>query len=432
LINENTYCTGPYSEVRINSDGSMNFCHYAAGEFILPSENIKELTVDDYFQNSSSIVNARTNLEKGNKISRCYKCYNEESKKLISFRLRRNIQAAIFPGPDLRQSYLESSFSKFNSATSKPKFYHISFNNVCNLSCLMCGPDSSTLLGKNLIKSGISSNKSVIVNDWTNTAAWDNFLDHLIKNDQIVCLHIMGGEPFFQPKFVELLKFLIDHDRTDFHFTVVTNGTIYNNDIINFLKKFKSVQIEISIETVSLSNDYIRYPGKTVDIVNNIKQFSQHQSSSFDVVIRTVPQLLSVLDYDLILEFCLDNQLTIDSNVLHYPLFLVAGLLPNELKELAISKIKKFISRVEDSYVHEDSIKLLNVRDRGRLCQGLIQNANLVITQISSIVENRDNCLKELLNYCVKIDKFRNYDIRNYIPELADFFNSLGYDKARY
>jgi hypothetical protein len=181
-----------------------------------------------------------------------------------------------------------------------------------------------------------------------------------------------------------------------------------------------------------LSNDYIRYPSKTVDIVNNIKQFSQHQSPSFDVVIRTVPQLLSVLDYDLILEFCLDNQLTIDSNVLHYPLFLVAGLLPSELKELAISKIKKFISRVEDSYVHEDSIKLLNVRNRGRLCQELIQNANLVITQISSIVENRDNCLKELLNYCVKIDKFRNYDIRNYIPELSDFFNSLGYDKARY
>jgi len=119
-FNEKTFCIGPYSEVRINPDGSLNFCHYADGTNIGADDNIKKITVDDYFQTSKTITNTRLTLEQGGSVSRCHKCYTEESRGLISFRHRRNIQAGIFPKEDFEQSYKESAFSQFNAGSSNP------------------------------------------------------------------------------------------------------------------------------------------------------------------------------------------------------------------------------------------------------------------------------------------------------------------------
>jgi organic radical activating enzyme len=431
-VNPETFCIGPFSEIRINSNGTMNFCHYASRNEIPKIDNIQSTTVDDYFRNSVSVLNARTALASGKTVDRCHKCYAEEKQKLISFRHRRNLQAGIFLNNDFLQSFEESNFSNLETAASQPRFYHVSFNNVCNMACLMCNSENSTLLGKTLTRAGLIQPAKNFYNDWTQTPAWEKFLNHLLNNDQIVCLHIMGGEPFFQPKFLELLKFLSDNNHTDFHFTVVTNGSIYSNELIDYFKLFKSVQIEISVEGVGLANDYIRYPGKTQDIIDNILLYAKHRNDKFDVVLRSVPQILSVLDYASLIEFAWENKLSVDSNILHDPLFLLSSLLPADIKTTSIEKLKKTVSKFESQMHYQDEIHSLNNRNSARLSNNLAQNVDLVIGQISNEVKESQLLTMQLINYCAKLDRYRNIDVRNFVPELTDFFNSNGYNEKRY
>ena len=101
-----------------------------------------------------------------------------------------------------------------------------------------------------------------ILSDWTNNQlVWNGFLNHILSNKQIECFHFMGGEPLYHKKFYEFIDFCVDNQHTDFHITFVSNATIVpDRKYINKLKKFKSVQIEISIENFDKSNDYVRYP----------------------------------------------------------------------------------------------------------------------------------------------------------------------------
>lgn len=428
-FNEKTFCIGPYSEVRINPDGSLNFCHYADGTNIGADDNIKKITVDEYFQTSKTITNTRLTLEQGGSVSRCHRCYTEESRGLISFRHRRNIQAAIFPKEDFEQSLKESAFSQFNAGSSKPKFYHVSFNNVCNMACLMCGPANSTLLAKTLRQAEII-NAGNYYTDWTQGPAWGKFLDHLLSNDQIVCLHIMGGEPFFQQKFIEMLRFLVANKHTDYHFSVVTNGSVYDPEIVKLLEQFRSVQIEISIEGTGLQNNYIRYPSQTQEILENIQSFLNHRNSNFDVVIRTVPQILSVIDYKLLIEFCLKNRVVIDSNILHHPEFLIPSLLPEHIKAKTIDELQTLAESLGES--RQWSIRDINLRNADRINDSIVQNINLVINQMQLNLADPDALKNRLVNYCARLDKVRDIDVRNFVPMLADFFTDLGYDKLRY
>lgn len=426
-INQQTFCISPWTEVRINSDGTMNFCHFADRADLPSNEHINSMTVDEYFSNSDSAQSARKNILNGKPVDRCHRCYKEDQHSEVTFRSRRNLQAAIFPGQDFQQSAEESPVWKIiNADKSSPRFYHISFSNICNMACVMCDGFNSTLLAADLNKIGLRDSSIPIKHDWTDTPTWGKFCDHLLNNNDIVCLHVMGGEPLYHKRFRDLIMFLCNNNHTNFHLTFVTNGTIYDPELMTQLEKFKSVQIEISIENLDISNDYIRYPGKTSKIVDNIQQYLAHSDEKFSTVLRTVPQLLSLMHYDKLLDFCLEHSIIIDSNVLHRPEFFRPCYLPNSAKEVIKSRLARFILK------DKDVLHNINVRNQSRVVESISHHAQMIIGLLDQTGVNIETVRQELTDYCAKFDQLREHDLREFVPELAEFLDEYGYAKKRY
>jgi len=420
MINPDNFCIGPWAEVRINTDGSMNFCHAADQTMIPADDNMSNFSIDEYFSQATSVKTTRTDLINGQFINRCHACYNNEKNSILSFRQRRNLQAAIFPGKDFFPSVGET-LPKVLS-WKKPKFYHVSLSNLCNFACMMCDPQWSSLLTSIQRKSGILEKDTPVLKDWTqDDTVWNKFIQHILDNKEIVCLHFMGGEPLYHKKFLEILDVLIDNNHCDFTLSIVTNGSIYDGEIIAKITKFANVIIEISVESLDLSNDYIRYPSKISVTQKNIESYLSHRSEKISVVLRSVPQFLSMTRYVKLLEFARHNNVMIDSNFLQSPSFMSVNLLPENIKKNVIKGLEKFV-------IYQDpNVADINLRNVIDIDRSLSQHAQRVINQINIPYENKEQQWKLLIDYCRKMDMVRKLNVIDFIPDLADFFNATDY-----
>lgn len=420
-INKDSFCIGPWTELRINSDGTYNYCH-AAIKSTQTQESILQLSPTNYFRNTGTTAdNTKQEILEGRSIPQCQNCYRNEKAGLISFRQRRNLQAGIFGDLDFEQSYRESNFANQSQGTLNPRFYHVSLSNLCNLGCIMCHPRHSSYLAVDFKKIKLIDSSQPVLTDWTQGPAWQHLCQHLLDNPDIVSLHFMGGEPLYHKKFHELLDILVEHRHTDFALTFVSNGTIYDSTVVEKLQHFKSAQIEISIESVTKSNDYIRWPSNTVTVLKNIEHYLAHRSNQFDVVIRSVPQLLSVIDYDQLLSWCQDHRVLIDSNPIDSPDYMHAGMLPDDMKQQIQQRLRVYKDRELKS-----TVRRINLRDNHNVDHGLAINADFVLKQLQKNY-NSDDRWKKMLDYCRALDSIRGTNMCNYIPDLESILKQHGY-----
>jgi len=421
-VSPHSFCVGPFVEVRINPDGAMSFCHAADFADLPESENISRYTVDEYFSASTAPVDAyRNRLLDGQSLTACHKCYKDEHDGVLSFRQRHNLRAAIFPGDDFAPSVQEVLPRVLS--WKKPRFYHVSLSNLCNMACMMCDPKHSSLLATMYQKHQMIPRDRPVLQDWTqDERVWQNFVQHLLSNPDILCLHLMGGEPMYHKKFLELLDVLIAHDHRDFVLSIVTNGSVFDQAVLQRLRQFREVIIEISIESLDASNDYIRYPSRYQHIQKNIEHYLAQRDAQFSVVLRSVPQLLSVLNYDRLLDFARQHHILIDSNILHRPAYMHMSLLPKDIKTLVIDRLSKFTT------AHKDSIDDANIRDITDLDRRLSAHARTIINQLQQYPSDGQQQLRQLIAHCQKLDRARNITVKDYVPELVDFFHENGYD----
>lgn len=419
------FCVGPYVEVKISATGQLNFCHAADNLRSPQHENISAYSVEDYFNAADSVRDARNRCQSGNPIDRCHRCYREENLHNISFRQRRNLQAGIFAGEDFAASLQESTLVNNFKHTAQPRFYHVSFSNTCNMACMMCDGRYSSRLGSFLQQAGLPSTTESLHHDWTTAEAWQKFCNHLLNNTDIMCLHVMGGEPMYQRRFKQLLQLLVEHQHVDFHVTVVTNGSIYDAAIFDHLKHFLSATVEVSIEGIGSENDYVRYGANTAAILANIKRMLQHRGPNFDIVIRSVPQALTVTRYHDLLQFCLDHDLLIDSNALSDHVYLRCNILPDQIKSMVIDRLDPYRTG------KFQAIHRINARNPQHCPEQIAQNAEFVINHLNAETDNVLQLRHQFAEYCAKFDQTRQWNIAEYVPELADFVKKYGYDQYR-
>lgn len=160
------------------------------------------------------------------------------------------------------------SIYKYNPqmATPEVKDLQVAYRNLCNLSCIMCDVN-----GSSSIYDYITVNSSVPKN-WY----WDT-TKHLKLNEKNIefildaaptlqNITLLGGEPFLIKEYITILEKLPDSCAV----LVVTNGTIYNQNFINRLKKFKDLRIMFSVDGYGIVNEALRLNSKWQIIENNI------------------------------------------------------------------------------------------------------------------------------------------------------------------
>jgi uncharacterized radical SAM superfamily Fe-S cluster-containing enzyme len=390
----------------------MRCCHY-----IRQNETEKSnLSFLDWFNHGNQPTVLRNNIINGVESSACSACYYNEKNKLISHRMQRNIQAAVYHGEYFKESLMQSpAYKRMNGdKTIYPAFMHITLSNLCNMKCRMCFPAYSSQLADAYKKINWMSKDEPTLLDWTvDDNKWNEFLELVKNNNRLMALHFMGGEPLYHKKFYEFIDWCIDNNKTDFHLTFVSNGTIFKESLVNKLKHFKSIQIEISIENMHETNDYIRMGSDYKTIQENILKFVR---KGILIVLRTVPQALSIMHYDTILDFALKHKLVFDSNVLDNPQYLKCFVLPNDLKNEIAAKIRSKYMHIlsSDEKIDPSAVRSVNGIKN--------QIESLLVRLEESEPDNIEYLRQEFVRHNIELDKVSELKFTEMYPKLLNFY----------
>jgi organic radical activating enzyme len=427
MANKDIFCNVPWTNLHIYWDGSFGGC---CGETHAPHNepniyNINRITVAEWY-NSAPMRNMRNRIKLDNRLSQCEGCYKEEAVGYESKRIRENFKTVIFTQRAFDKSYLQSPMYRdfeTDSVNCLPVDWHVDLGNECNLACKMCNPRTSSKISSiftkwNLINETANRN-------WTqDPISWQNFLDSIMSVPKLNRLHFMGGEPLLNKRFLELLDFLLENQRQDLSISFVTNGTIINTQVIDRLLKFRSCDIEVSLESTSDNNHYIRQASNTKDIINNIIWLHGRQTDRFHVILRSVPQLLNINNYDQYIAWSWQLGLPIQGIPLINPAYLQVSVLPLSLRKTFVQQYQT----VKDSIPSTNIKELSTGRNAGALNTLLRRECDAMIAML--LAPEPDNVAElqtQLADWLMRWDKEFNLDARDYYPEYAEFLNDIQY-----
>lgn len=417
-------------------DGSLGICCQESHKLYKHSDrqyNIATMTIQEWF-NSQPVKQFREEILGNKKLSECERCYKEEKYNGNSRRLRANQKSVIFNGPAFEHSIRQSpGYKKFlhshqhqGSTTTEPIDLHIDLGNYCNLACKMCNPQASSTIASQEVRWGIKSSQQYLGSDWTrNTQVWENFKTQLLQLNGLRNIHFMGGETLLTDRFEDLVDTMIQHQRFDLCFSFVTNGTVFKPQLIEKLKKFSRVGIEVSIETVDEHNSYQRQGTDTNLVLSNIEKFvGLCNGTSVTVSLRPAPSILSIGYYHGLLKYALDHRLVVKSNLCYEPRFLSAEILPDNVKKQYQTDYKNLLDQLDDVKNSKD----LNASDPNNYRQIVKIHAEmcLAILQIPTPADSEQQ-LEAMVRHCERWDRVYGYDARALYPEFAEILDRHGY-----
>ena len=331
---QNIFCNTPWYELHVYWDGSLGICCQEDHKLYAESDsqyNIATMSIQDWF-NSEPVRRFRTGILGDQPLSECRRCYIEEDHGGNSRRLRSNQKSVIFTRTAFEHSVKQSpgyphfvkSHQQQGSTDTLPVDIHIDLGNFCNLACKMCNPRASSTIASQQVRWGMASSRQYLGTDWTrNQSVWDSFKQQLVVLPGLNNIHFMGGETLLTDRFEDLVDTMILHEKFDLCFSFVTNGTVFRPELLNKLKLFRRVGIEVSIETVDAHNAYQRQGTDTDLVLSNIKRYQQYcNNSSITVALRPAPSLLSIGYYAGLLEYALQNQFIVKGLLCYDPRFL--------------------------------------------------------------------------------------------------------------
>ena len=417
----------PWINTHIYWDGSFGMCcserHAPHAE---PQRyNLQNMTIPVWHK-QQPMANVRIAIRDDTPLSACQVCYQEEAHGYESRRIKENFKSVIFTEQAFERSYAQSpARAQFEdeTLTASPIDWHVDLGNECNLACKMCTPRYSSKISNHYVKwQLIDQSKN---NNWTaDPVAWQNFLDSVTATPKLNRIHFMGGETLLNKRLPEFLDFLIDNNRTALSISFVTNGTVMRQDILDKLKQFRSCDIEISLESIHSNNDYIRQGSSTEQVLSNIKMLADQQTDTFKVVLRSVPQLLNINNYDQYLLWAWENMLPVQGVPLLTPKYLQIQVLPLALRQQFVDQYQ----RVKDTIGEPTVSELATGRNVSRLAQSLRRECDAMINLLCAPEPNDvEELRQQLATWLQRWDREYGFDAHNYYPEYREFLDAIQY-----
>jgi organic radical activating enzyme len=390
------------------------------------------MSISDW-HNSEPMKKARMMMSVDQPIKECYACHYQEEYSDTSRRCKSNQKSIIFTKQNFNESYLQSpnydvfehSFQNAGKTNTMPVDLHIDLGNYCNLACKFCRPEASSKIAAQYAKWGELTDRSLLGVDWTRDSnVWNNFVKQLFNIPNLQNIHFMGGETLITPKFEELIDTFILNERFDVCVSFVTNGTIFNEDLLSKLSKFKRVGIEISIETLTDHNEYIRQGTSNDVVIGNINKYIKLSTvnESINVVIRPAVSLLSVGYYHTLLKFCLDTKIIVKSNNVTDPLYLNIRILPKEIRQ----KYKQNYLDLKERIVVDEIILDYNESDSHNYKFVILSEIDKCLTLLDQDDVNHD-LFPDLVESLTKWDKVYKFNANDLYPEFSAILNEHGY-----
>lgn len=142
---------------------------------------------------------------------------------------------------------------------------YLKLSNLCNFKCVMCSAGSSHLISKEM---GYKKNLIEIDNFFET-----QLLDLLPRMSNLKIIQITGGEPLLHKnKNLSILERLPKTVKIEYR----TNGSVYDDTVVEALKKFADVELIVSLDGIDNVLHYQRPNSNSDTILRNIAAYKNN------------------------------------------------------------------------------------------------------------------------------------------------------------
>ena len=408
----------PFTGLATREDGAIQVCCRSH-----PISNIQHETLEQAW-NNENMQRIRRQVLKGERPPECEPCFSLEDQGVESLR-QRHIKGVI---PEARINLYPDAVDKMDHDFTMPfeiPTMEIKLNNLCNLKCRMCHPGDSTSWNDwSEIKDFYKDTGKVIYNlveehDLERKPLLDKFEDNLSwwssleKNlPYFRRVEFAGGEPLIDPQHYRILDTLAPYG-DNIEIKYATNLTILgksNRTIWEYWPKFKSVAVNVSIDGLGTSYEYIRGNASWAELINNIKQIQTIPNIS-RIVGAVAVQVSNVMILDKMIEYFLnDLGIVFYTNMVRYPEVLSIQVLPSDLKAEATIRLEHIKPLIKDF----------------KLVQAHPMLEDLTIGQIQGVINflnsnDESHLWKSCIEFNRRLDRSRDQCFETVTPEFKSY-----------
>ena len=417
-INPPTFCMHPFTGLATREDGAIQVCCRSHPIGWIQNETLEEVW------NGENMKRIRKQVLTGYRPPECEPCFSLEDQGVESLR-QRHVRGNI---PEARIKLYPNALEKMDKDYSMPfeiPTMELKLNNLCNLKCRMCHPGDSTSWndwseikdfykdsGKvifNLVEEHNLENKPLL-DKFENNPEWWASLEKNLPHFRRV--EFAGGEPLMDPQHYRILDMLAPYGH-QIEIKYATNLTTLgksNRTIWEYWPKFKSVAVNVSIDGIGASYEYVRGNASWAELINNIKQIQTIPNIS-RIVGAVAVQVSNVLVLDKMIEYFLnDLGIVFYTNMVKYPDVLSVQVLPSDLKTLAIERLESIKPKIKDFKLVKEHPMLLDLT-LGQI-QGVINFLN---------AKDESHRWKDCIEFNRRLDKTRDQSFESATPEFKPF-----------
>lgn len=370
----------------------------------------------------------------------CKSCYYQEDFEKLNGRRKQLLKSTITVNDFELSARISPHYQHFQHAwenkgesTYHPVDLQIDLGNLCNSGCVMCSPTASSKLERDYEKlnkvEGDLFSLPERYQSWTkDPAAMARFIDSIKQIPNLGYLHLLGGETLFDPAFYAICDALIEARLSHkIMLGTTTNGTIYNEKIERYSKMFKEFHLGISIEAVSSLNDYIRWPSKIDQVLENISKFKKlrDENKRLFLSLRITPNLFTISEMDQLLRFMWENDLPAEScNILQEPKHLRIEIMPNDVRRETIEKLTSLAKELD-----LEKRTVLNPRHRDNIKDSIADTCleYLKFLETYKVPADADLHRKNLVRFLRAFESLRKNRITDHAPRYQEFLSAIGY-----
>jgi MoaA/NifB/PqqE/SkfB family radical SAM enzyme len=417
MTQSKTFCMHPFTGLATREDGAIKVCCRSH-----PIGFIQDAPLE-YHWNSEVMQRIRRQVLRGERPPECAPCFNLEDQGVESLR-QRHIAGVI---PEARINLYPDALTKMRHDFTMPfelPTMELKLNNLCNLKCRMCNPTDSTSWddweavekyykkeGNYLVKTiqDLKLMESPYLDKFTDNPEWWASLEKLLPYFKRV--EFAGGEPLTDPTHYRILEMLqpYAHNIEIKYATNLTSLGKGKRNIFDYWPAFKSVAVNVSIDGLGDSYEYIRGNAKWDELIDNIKKVQEIPNVSRIVGAVAVQVSNALILSDMVEYFLDDLGIVFYTNMVNYPTALSAQALPKNLRFLAINKLQAVRSRVH-GFKH---------------CLKNPMLLKITYTQIDSVINylkvDRSHLWKDSVEFNQQLDATRNQSFLDVTPEFKDY-----------
>jgi len=318
---DNPFCYAPWTNIQYSGvyegGGASPCCEWHGKRF---QGDVKDYFNSDYLKSIKETMLSH-NMEEIK--TTCDACLHVESKGLLS-----------------QRHFIENKTQKYNQYDS---VWRIDYrpDNLCNFKCRMCSPYSSNLIEEEYVKIGK-------LEDFIEKRNTDDVIDFDFST--LKEFAILGGEPTFNKKLYSILDYLIEKKYNE-HIMIsyTTNCSSVPEEWVSRIKKFKDLHINISLDAIGKTLEYVRTNANWKIIEKNVKKTIELTDSYSFRPVLTAYNFMTVEEW---VEYFFQYPLhTVDISPVYGQIPLKITAIPDHIRERKIKYLESLNYPIADNII---------------------------------------------------------------------------------